>query len=346
MIGAARRAHERALPAAAATSPTAASPLPLGLPRALWIAFAAAVATALAFPDTVVSIVDIWWRYDTFTHGFFVLPTFLWLVWRERQALAALPPASPDARALPLLAAAGLLWLLSRTAGILAGEQLALVLMIILVLHAFAGRDIARAIRFPLLFLLFLAPLGEEIVPQLMEITADLTAGAVALSGIPIYREGLFLSLPSGNWSVVEACSGIRYLIASITLGSLYAYLNYRSTGRRLAFIALAAAVPILANGVRAFLIVMIGHFSGMELATGVDHLIYGWIFFGIVMFVLFSIGSLLREPEDAPDPDEGDGGRDASTGVGVGVGVGVGGAAEAPPTRRRSAPAPTRVTR
>ena len=43
----------------------------------------AAVAVALLFLDTSVSIVTIWNRSETFTHGFFVLPIFLWLVWRE-----------------------------------------------------------------------------------------------------------------------------------------------------------------------------------------------------------------------------------------------------------------------
>jgi hypothetical protein len=60
--------------------------------------------------------------------------------------------------------------------------------------------------------------------------------------------------------------------------------------------------VPIVANWLRAYMIVMIGHTSGMELATGVDHLIYGWLFFGLVMFIMFWIGSYWREDE-APAP-------------------------------------------
>jgi hypothetical protein len=54
--------------------------------------------------------------------------------------------------------------------------------------------------------------------------------------------------------------------------------------------------VPVIANGLRAYMIVMIGHLSGMALATGVDHLIYGWLFFGLVMFIMFWIGSYWRE--------------------------------------------------
>jgi EpsI family protein len=95
----------------------------------------------------------------------------------------------------------------------------------------------------------------------------------------------------------------VRYLISSITLGCLYAYLTYRSMPRRVLFIALSVVVPIIANGLRAYMIVMIGHLSGMALATGVDHLIYGWLFFGLVMFIMFWIGSYWREDTDVPQP-------------------------------------------
>jgi EpsI family protein len=55
--------------------------------------------------------------------------------------------------------------------------------------------------------------------------------------------------------------------------------------------------VPIVANGLRAYMIVMIGHLSSMTLAVGFDHLIYGWLFFGLVMFLMFWVGSFWREP-------------------------------------------------
>ncbi|MDN5752165.1 MAG: EpsI family protein, partial [Nitrosospira sp.] len=140
------------------------------------------------------------------------------------------------------------------------------------------------------------------LIPPLIDFTADFTVMALQLTGIPVYREGTFFTIPSGNWSVVEACSGLRYLIASFTLGTLYAYLTYRSLKRRLAFIALAVIVPIVANGIRAYLIVMTGHLSDMRLAVGVDHLVYGWIFFGFVMLLLFWIGSFWREDDHNDD--------------------------------------------
>jgi len=88
----------------------------------------------------------------------------------------------------------------------------------------------------------------------------------------------------------------VRYIIASVTVGTLYAYLTYRSWTRRVLFVMVSAIVPVLANSVRAYMIVMLGHVSNMTIATGADHLVYGWVFFGLVIFMLFWLGAFFRE--------------------------------------------------
>jgi exosortase A len=247
------------------------------------------------FFDTAHGIVDIWNRSGTFAHGYVVLPISLWMIWQRRATLARLP-VRPYWPALAALAACGAIWLLAELGGVLTAAQYAFAAMLPLTALAILGKRIARAIAFPLLFVLFAVPFGEVFIPPLIDITANFTVAAIRATGIPVLREGNSFALPSGNWSVVEACSGLRYLISSITLGCLYASLTYRSRWRQAAFVLCSILVPIIANGMRAFMIVMIGHLSGMKLAVGVDHIIYGWVFFGIVMFLLFWIGSLWRE--------------------------------------------------
>jgi EpsI family protein len=147
--------------------------------------------------------------------------------------------------------------------------------------------------------------MGEDLlVPPMMEFTAKSTVWLIQQTGIPVYREGMYFSLPSGHWSVVTACSGVRYIIASVTLGLIYAYLTYRSFSRRFLFMLAAILVPILANTGRAYMIVMLGHWSDMTVAVGVDHLIYGWVFFGVVIFLLFWLGSFFREDGDDSTDD------------------------------------------
>lgn len=254
------------------------------------------------YRDTAMAMVTIWYRSETFTHGFVVLPITLWLIWRRRQSLAVLQPR-PAGYLLLVVIGLALMWLLGDLVAVNSITQLAFVAMIVVSVPVVLGVPIAAAIAFPLAFLFFAVPIGEFIMPQLMDWTAEFTILALRMSGIPVFREGLNFVIPSGNWSVVEACSGVRYLIASLTVGTLYAYLNYQSTWRRLLFILVSILVPIVANWFRAYMIVMLGHYSGNTIAVGVDHLIYGWVFFGIVIFLMFMIGARWAQPESAVAP-------------------------------------------
>jgi EpsI family protein len=89
--------------------------------------------------------------------------------------------------------------------------------------------------------------------------------------------------------------------MASFMVGTLFAYLNYRSYKRRAIFMLVSLLVPVLANWVRAYMIVMMAHLSGNRIATGVDHVLYGWVFFGVIIFIMFTIGARWSEPDEAP---------------------------------------------
>jgi exosortase A len=281
---------------AAAAHPQHALPVMLALLGVLgWM--------LLWYWPTARGMAGIWWGSETFTHGVAVLPLCAWLVWGKRERLNAQALAPTPWMALPV-ALAGSAWLLGELVAVNALAHLALVAMTVGVMVGVLGWHLARVLAFPLLFLFFAVPIGEFLMPALMRYTADFTVVALRLSGVPVLQEGLYFEVPNGRWSVVEACSGIRYLIASLMVGTLYAYLSYRSLRRRLIFVAISAAVPIVANWVRAYLIVMLGYLSDNRIAAGVDHLIYGWIFFGVVILLMLAIGSRWREDHlPAPPP-------------------------------------------
>lgn len=198
---------------------------------------------------------------------------------------------------LPILVAVLVLWLFGVLAQLLVIEQGAAFLMLPMIIWAFLGNQVSKILLFTMFFWMFSVPVGEFLIPYLQELTADITVWSLQMTGVPVYREGLYLAVPNGLFEVAVACSGIRYLIASFTLGALFAYLNYRSNKKRLIFILFSIALPLLANGIRAYGIVMIAYLSDMKYATGVDHLVYGWLFFGLVIFVMFAVGSIWSDP-------------------------------------------------
>ncbi len=255
------------------------------------------------FFQTTHSMVSTWLAEETFTHGFLIFPISIWLIWQKKELLSELRP-QPENRVIPLFVVLLFGWLTGTAADVQLVQQFALIGMIITLIWLFLGRQLLLLLTFPLLFLFFSVPFGHSLIPPLMTFTAEFTVFMLQLTGIPVLQDGLYFTLPTGNWSVVEACSGLRYLIASFALGMIYAYINYRSAKKRLIFILFSLAVPIIANGFRAYGIVMLGHLSGMALATGVDHLIYGWIFFGIVIFLLFLAGSRWWDPPASVEED------------------------------------------
>ena len=289
------RSQAEAAPETAAPARPAAGPV-FDWRSTLWAGAACAAALAIAYFGTYRSMVEVWERSETFAHGFVVPPIVAWLVWRKRGEIARIQPR-PSLLGLPLIAILSLAWLAGWAANVLAVQQLAAVLLIPAVVLTVAGPEVLRALRFPIAFLLFAVPVGEFLVPLLTEYTARFTVAMLQLVGVPVSREGLYFKVPGGNWEISKACSGIRYLMATVAVGTLFAHLNYRTRKRKLQFVALSIIVPVFANWVRAFLIVMAGYLSDMKIATGVDHIIYGWIFFSAVTLALCWFGARWREP-------------------------------------------------
>lgn len=255
---------------------------------------------AILYFATGAAMVEIWNRSETFAHAWVVPPISAWLVWRSRAELAVMAPRPAPLWLLAQLPL-GLLWLVGDLAVVNAATQFALLGMGVALVPALLGTAVAKRLSFPLGFLFFAVPFGDFMTPWLMERTADFTVVALRATGIPVFREALQFIIPSGSWSVVQACSGIRYLMASVMVGTLFAYLNYRTSGKRWAFVGVAIVTPLVANWLRAYMIVILGHLSGNTLAVGVDHIIYGWVFFGIIMLAMFMIGSRWADPDPEP---------------------------------------------
>ena len=249
------------------------------------------------FFDSLVSMESVWRSSNTFTHGYFILPIVVWLVWRDKAYLLN-SQLTTSFLPIPIIVGSLSVYLFSYAADINVLSQLSAVACLVSVLWLLIGNKAAWHYKFPLAFLFFLVPMGENLIPDLQDITAWFTVLYLKLIGIPVFRDGLYIQIPAGMFEVAVACSGIRFLISSFVVGTLYAYLSYNSLKKQVLFCAFAFVLPIIANGFRAFLIVLIAHLSDMEYATGADHLIYGWVFFGFVIMIMFWVGAKFSDPE------------------------------------------------
>jgi exosortase A len=253
------------------------------------------LAILALFWPTFRSIERTWSGSRTFSHGFLIFPIFLYLLWQRRDRIRRLRP-KPNYWVLPMLAVACVSWLLGNLGDIRVVQQFSAVAILDLSIWMLLGTAIVRMLWFPLAFLFFAVPFGEFLISPLQDFTARFAVAALRLSQVPVVLESRIIYVPSGPWVIAEACSGISYLISSLVLGLVYASAVYRSLYRRLLFVLASLAVPIVANGFRAYGIVLLAYVTNNRLAVGVDHIIYGWIFFTAVQLLLFSAGLKWRE--------------------------------------------------
>jgi EpsI family protein len=146
-------------------------------------------------------------------------------------------------------------------------------------------------LAFPLFYMLFLVPVGDELIPVLQTLTARLTMVFLGLAHVPATIGGVFITTPAGYFQVAEACSGIKFLIAMVAYGALVANVCFLRWGRRAAFMAVSVVVPVLANGLRAFGTIWIAGWYGIGFASSFDHVFYGWVFFALVMALCMAVG-------------------------------------------------------
>ena len=258
------------------------------------------VVLGLIFRAEAVAAVQVWNDSTAYSHCYFVLPIALYLAWDRRANLVGL-----RVEPLPwlgLLAIPGVIaWMAADRMGIMEGRQLVAMSFVQLLFLAVLGKRLWWALSAPLLYLYFLVPFGAFLTPLLQTFTLKFSLIGLTVIGIPFYADEFLIDTPSGRYLVAEACAGLRFLIASVAFGVLYSLLIYRSWRKRVLFMLASIAIPIIANGFRALGIVVLGSILGSAEAAATDHVLYGWIFFSIVILLLILAGMPFREDQTAP---------------------------------------------
>jgi len=248
------------------------------------------VAIAILFWRDGLAMLDAWWNVSTYNHCLLIVPIIIWLVQQRREELVKITPAIWGPGLFWIGVASGG-WLLGEAAGVSFARQLGLVMMLQGAVITLLGPKVMRGLIFPLFYSFFLVPFGEEFVPFLQTVTAKMSMVFLGWANIPAFIDGVFISTPTGYFEVAEACSGVKFLIAMVAYGALVTNLCFQSWQRRTVFMIVAVAVPILANGIRAFGTIYIAHHTTTDFASGFDHIFYGWFFFAFVLALVMAVG-------------------------------------------------------
>ncbi|MBN8807683.1 MAG: exosortase A [Sphingomonas sp.] len=262
------------------------------------LAVTAALLLAM-FRHDAAALATLYWTNTTFGHCLFIAPVIAWLVWIRRHELAQLTPQG-WAPGVAVVAGGGLCWLVGEAAGVSFARHLGLVTMLQGSVLTLLGPNVARGLAFPIAYAWFLVPFGDFLEPPLQTVTVWITMHLLHLVGVTATVNGVLITAGEKYFEVAEACSGSKFVIAMVAYGVLVANLCYRTWRRRAAFLGVALVVPVLANGLRAFGTIYAAVLTSVEAATGYDHIVFGWVFFGVVMAAVLAIG--WRWFDRAPD--------------------------------------------
>jgi len=260
----------------------------------------AAAAFVVLFLQPVQTLVRDWWTDSEAGHGLLLAPLAVWLAWRSRPPR---PWAPNPVLGTTLLVAAVLLRYLSGLAAELFTLRFSMVLALAGLTVFWVGERQLRRWWLPFALLTLSIPL-PALVTNAMTIPLQFKASALgaALLGwrdVPVRLSGNVIQLPGRQLFVTEACSGIRSLVALLSLGVLIGGLWLRSPVGRLAVVALSVPVAVVVNAVRVFLTGFLVYFVNPAFGEGFMHLTEGWLLFLVAFTVLacgaWAVGSVER---------------------------------------------------
>ncbi len=264
-----------------------------------WTITLVLVLAALAiYAPILYSMVLHWKTVDDYSHGFLIVPLALYFAWERRRKLRR-APVEPSLWGVIPLALGTLTLLIGRFGVELMNMRVSFVLTLIGLVYLMLGRRVFQILAFPLLFLFLMVPLPQSLVNviafPLQLIAADAATSAMHWLGIPALREGNILHLANAQLFVEEACSGLRSLMALITLGVIFAYFFRKTTAERIIIVASAIPIAILVNAFRVALTGILTHHLGEDAAGGWIHQMEGFFTFGLAFLLLLGEAWLLK---------------------------------------------------
>jgi exosortase len=154
------------------------------------------------------------------------------------------------------------------------------------------GSGMVRRHPFPFAYLVLTIPvpffLYQKVSFSLQMLATRLSASLLGLAGVPIAEKGNILQVGGKDFFVAEACSGIRSLLAILSVAILFAYVFRSGLLPGIILVSTAVPVTILVNVLRIFLTGWIWSRFGFDLTLGAIHDSMGMILFCVSLTFLY----------------------------------------------------------
>lgn len=265
--------------------------LPLAIVCAGWLAM---------FVPAWIGLADTIWAGDEQGHGPIILAVSLWLIWRRRDVLAALPraPAMPAAWLLLGLGIAA--YALGRSQVIWTFEIGAQIVVLAALVLAFFGPRGLRVVAFPLAFMVFMIPWPGDwvaaVTTPLKSAVSAVAAELLHVIGYPVGRSGVILTVGPYQMLVADACAGLNSMFTLEALGLLYMNLmGYTSLARNVTLALLIIPIAFVANVVRVVVLVLVTFHFGDAAGQGFAHDFAGLVLFLVALTMILIVDHALN---------------------------------------------------
>ena len=133
-------------------------------------------------------------------------------------------------------------------------------------------------------------PAWYLLIPALQTMTVFGVTSALSLIDIPIFIESNFIHIPNGVIHVAGGCSGLKYLQTAIAISIIMALLQSHQWKKIVVTVFFATLLAIISNWIRVFILILVGHYSGLDHPLMTDHDNLGWAIFLLALILLIII--------------------------------------------------------
>jgi len=252
----------------------------------------------LLFAPVLLKLARGWYQDGDYSHGFFVIPISLFMVWQKRGIFLAERP-NPSWFGLVVLALSLAAYYVSTVTRFNTLLHLSMMTTIFGMLLFLGGWRITKQLILPVLFLLFMFPIPNAyyilITNPLKLMITEVSAELIYLMGIPVHQDGNILFLANTQLEVAEACSGIRSLYSYLMLGCLFALMTKSSVSKAILIFS-TLPLALLVNVARVTVTGILSNYYGSQVAQGFFHEFSGFALFGLGFVILFVEYYLLQK--------------------------------------------------
>jgi exosortase len=256
----------------------------------------------VVFFTTWVNLFERWTRWDEgLSHGLLIIAAFFYFFYQSLPWQAYKDPVALRLGLLLLLVIFSATQAIAWHLNIIIIEQLAILPLLFLFYAFIYGLKTAWQQRLVFALLIFAIPVWDQLNGVLLSMSSNVVGWMVKAIGMPALIQGNSIFIPHGHILIADGCSGIRYFVIALALGYIISLLNHYNLKRMLVTLLLAASIGLLANWIRIFILILVGHETKMQSPLISDHEYFGWILFGCLCLPALYFAPVVRQPQRAP---------------------------------------------